>query len=67
MSFSIPVSAHVQLDIFDVSGRVIQKLADTEFTSGEHSIQTTDLSAGIYLCRLQSSEYSDSIRFVILD
>ncbi|MCK5787230.1 MAG: T9SS type A sorting domain-containing protein [Candidatus Sabulitectum sp.] len=67
MSFSIPVSAHVQLDIFDVSGRVVQKLADTEFVSGEHAIQATYLSAGVYLCRLQSNNYSDSIRFVILD
>ncbi len=67
MSFSIPVSAHVQLDVFDVSGRMIQRLANAEFTSGEHSIQASDLFAGIYLCRLQSSNYSDSIRFVILD
>ena len=67
MSFSIPVSAHVQMDIFDVSGRVIQKLADTEFVSGEHSVQATGLSAGVYLCRLQSNGFSDSIRFVILD
>lgn len=67
MSFSIPVSAHVQMNIFDVSGRVIQKLADTEFVSGEHTVQATGFAPGVYLCRLQSNNYSDSIRFVILD
>ncbi|MCK5131571.1 MAG: T9SS type A sorting domain-containing protein [Candidatus Sabulitectum sp.] len=67
ISFSIPVSAHVQMDVFDLSGRVTQELADTEFVSGEHTVQATGLSAGVYLCRLQSNSFSDSIRFVILD
>ena len=67
MSFSIPALSQVQLDVFDVSGRVIRRLADGEFTPGDHSFEVTGLSTGIYLCRMQSGSFSDSVRFVILD
>lgn len=67
MNFSIPYSGHVRLDVYDLSGRVIQSLSDEDFTTGEYSCQTTDLSPGVYLCRMQASGFTDSVRFVVLD
>ena len=67
ISFSIPYSGHVRLDVYDLSGRVIQRLSDEDFTTGEHSFQMTDLSPGVYLCRMQASGFTDSVRFVVLN
>lgn len=67
VSFSIPCSGHVRLDVYELSGRVIQMLSDEDFTTGEHSFQMTDLSPGVYLCRMQASGFTDSVRFVVLN
>ena len=67
ISFSIPYSGHVRLDVYDLSGRVIQRLSDEDFTTGEHSFQMTNLSPGMYMCRMQAGGFTDSVRFVVLD
>ncbi len=53
VSFSLPSAGSVQLGIFDLSGRLVQELVETQMAAGSHSMAfETDLTTGVYLCRL---------------
>ncbi|MCD4706430.1 MAG: hypothetical protein K8S62_01680 [Candidatus Sabulitectum sp.] len=52
---------HCSLEIFDIEGRSVATLLDSELFQGEHSVswdgcrQSGDkVSAGLYLCRIES-------------
>jgi hypothetical protein len=60
LSFEVPTATNVELAIFDVSGRIVRKLADDVFAAGRHSVawDTKDtggreLASGIYYCRMR--------------
>ncbi|MBC11609.1 MAG: hypothetical protein CMM85_01400 [Rhodothermaceae bacterium] len=54
--FETAASGSVRLDVFDVTGRRIATLADGPRAAGRHEVRfdTSGLSSGIYLVRLQS-------------
>lgn len=55
-----PTTSDVRLEIFDVSGRLVRRVADGRFSAGRHEV-TWDgrdaggrrVPAGLYLCRLR--------------
>ena len=58
--YSLPRTAPVRLDILDLSGRLVRRLADGTMTAGEHRLiwdgrdgQGKAVAGGTYLCRLQ--------------
>ncbi len=66
VSFSLPLSGTVNISIFDLSGRMVQNLAETHMAAGSHSMSfATDLSTGVYLCRLSSEDESVTQKLVI--
>jgi outer membrane protein assembly factor BamB len=54
ISFSIPVEAHVVIDIYDITGRLMQKLANETYSAGNHAVDwdAENLREGIYFCKL---------------
>ena len=49
------------VQIFDLSGRLVTSLVDSEMLRGDHSVQWNgnnkngeEVSAGLYLCRIES-------------
>jgi parallel beta-helix repeat protein len=56
ISYSLQQSRHIRLSVLDISGREVAMLVDDYRASGEHSmvLESFDLSAGLYLIRLQS-------------
>ncbi|MEN8207788.1 MAG: T9SS type A sorting domain-containing protein [Candidatus Fermentibacteria bacterium] len=60
--------ALITLSIWDMAGRLVsQPAADMHILKGTHLMQTGELEPGIYFCRLETSEFSESLRLVILD
>jgi hypothetical protein len=60
ISFNIPSNAHVELGIFDMSGRLTATLLSGRMPAGSHSVQWngrrevgTAAPSGIYFCRLE--------------
>ncbi|MEN8207774.1 MAG: T9SS type A sorting domain-containing protein [Candidatus Fermentibacteria bacterium] len=55
ITFSIQFPESVTLEIFDVSGRLIETLVDEDRTAGTHAVvfYGEEFSSGIYFCRLQ--------------
>ncbi|MDP8237878.1 MAG: T9SS type A sorting domain-containing protein [Candidatus Hatepunaea meridiana] len=56
ISYSLDSDANITLSLFDLSGREVARLVNNPMTSGKHSISwdASDLSSGIYMCRLSA-------------
>jgi pectinesterase len=56
--YRIPVKATVHLDVFDILGQKIKSLIDEVQEAGCHSVyfESSEISSGIYLVRLKSSD-----------
>lgn len=56
IEFSLESPQNISLDIFDILGRRIETLFDSDYPAGTHRIawETTDIPSGVYYCRLNS-------------
>ncbi len=61
ISFSLPSAGRVSVTIYDLSGRAVRTLNDTEMQAAEHTLMWDGLDetgnavgAGVYFCRLQA-------------
>ncbi|MBD3278023.1 MAG: T9SS type A sorting domain-containing protein [Candidatus Aegiribacteria sp.] len=65
--FSLPESGSVGLGVFDLSGRIIQKIEENEYSAGYHDVQLENLSSGIYFCRMTAGGFTATQRFVVIE
>lgn len=67
--FVLPREAHATLDVFDLLGRHVARLADERFAAGLHRIQweAADVPNGIYLYRVTAGGHSATGRVVAVD
>jgi hypothetical protein len=65
--FSLPESSSAEINIYDMTGKLIKKLADDYFNAGMHEIgwQTENLKSGYYICTLRAGKYSKSIKVLL--
>lgn len=65
ISYSIPESGFVQLDVYDVLGSVVANLVDKEQTKGNYKIvfNASSLTSGIYFYRLQIGAFAGNATF----
>jgi len=68
LQFAIPVSEHISLKLFDVSGREVRTIADDEFNPGYYTItvETDQLPAGIYFVTLRTNTHTFTAKAVIV-
>ncbi len=73
ISYQIPRAGHVELNIYDVSGRLVRKLVDSQKSEGLHSVEwngkdnsSRSVSSGIYFYRMKSSDFVETKRMVLL-
>ena len=67
IKYSIPVSGHITLKVYDVLGRLASTLVNEEKPAGEYSVDyKTNLSSGIYYYTLTSGSYSETKKMTIL-
>ncbi len=66
VSVSLPLPGNVRMGVFDLSGRRVQELLETQQTAGTHNmVFETDLSTGVYLCRIYANGEVASRKFVV--
>jgi endoglucanase len=73
IEYDLPISAHVNVDIYDLNGRRIDVLADQEVqNSGLHQIQWSPrhkgylkATEGVYICRIISSGKTEVLKLLI--
>lgn len=64
INFELPVKSEVKIEIFDVSGRAVDKVIERNLEAGYHTVKYNGsrLSSGIYYCRMYAE--SDGVNFV---
>lgn len=67
ISFSLPSKRFTSLKIYDVIGREIATLVNSEIEAGNHAItwNTSSLSSGAYIYKLSSGENTSTKRMVL--
>ncbi|MDZ7263365.1 MAG: T9SS type A sorting domain-containing protein, partial [candidate division KSB1 bacterium] len=73
ISFDLPGPAFVKLIIYDINGRFVQQLVCRQMPVGHHTIiwngrdqNGTEVSSGIYLCRLQAGSFAASRKLALI-
>ena len=64
--FYLPRNEYVTLKVYDITGRVIETLIEGEVPAGEHRLQWSaeGLSSGVYLCRMEAKDFSETIKML---
>lgn len=73
LAFSIPTDGHVNLAVYDVSGRLVVTLVDETVAAGVHSavwdgksVNGAPAASGVYFCRLLTEHGSASRKLVLM-
>ena len=68
ISFSLPVSQYIRLEIFNLLGQSVAVLADGEFPAGSHELAWDGSSAptGVYFYRLSSAAQTITRKMMLL-
>lgn len=71
--YELPVQTHVQVLVYDLRGRMIKTLVNKDQTAGYKRLvwdgsneYGEPVSAGVYLCRILTEEYTKTIKMVYL-
>lgn len=66
--FELAHGAKTTLQVFDVLGRNVKTLIDAPLSAGEHRIHFdgSDLPSGMYFCRLQAADFTQSKKMLLL-
>ncbi len=68
LSFTLAQSSLVQLDLFDIQGRLVQTLADNVMNAGSHTVTVdgTSLASGIYFANLRVNNQTSIAKLVLM-
>lgn len=68
ISFSIPSDGFVRLSVYDITGRIVRTLLSEFRTAGDHEVKFdgSDLSSGVYFCRLEINSAAHTKRMTML-
>jgi hypothetical protein len=68
IGYYIPTDANVSVAIYNVSGRLIERLVNERQTAGDHTIEwnASQESSGIYFCRFESNGVVETRKLILL-
>ena len=68
IDYTIPENTFVSLRIFDITGREVTTLVNSYQQSGLHSVtyNASNISSGLYLYTLNTGNYSETKRMVLI-
>ncbi len=68
ISYQLPMSSHVTLEVYDALGREIRTLVDTRESAGTYSVSLdgSNLPSGVYFYHMQAGTYSATKKLLLL-
>ncbi len=68
INFSITEQSYVELIIYDLLGREIERLVSDNYSAGEYSVDfnADNLPNGIYIAKMNAGKYSKAIKMTLL-
>ena len=66
--YRLPESDHVRLEVFDLQGRLVDRIVDGQESSGEHSVQFDGSrhASGVYFYRLRTTKSVETRRMIVV-
>lgn len=68
ISFAIPQNSRSSLSIYDVNGKLIETLLNSDLKSGEYSVEwdASTHPSGVYFYKLQTGEFTQTKKMILL-
>ncbi len=68
ISFDMPVEAHVQLDIYNIRGRLVQRVLDENKDAGHYTVHwnARNHGAGVYFFEMRSGQFRDVKKMLLV-
>ncbi|MBZ0263486.1 S8 family serine peptidase, partial [bacterium] len=68
INFALPQRSNVTLTLYDLLGREVQTLVNTTLQAGyhTHSLDANSLVSGVYFIRLETSEFTDTKKIILM-
>jgi Secretion system C-terminal sorting domain len=68
IEFSIPSAGNTRLDVYDITGKLIRNLVEQELSAGNYStgFDASELPSGIYIYRIESGNYTESRKMILV-
>lgn len=68
ISYSLPKASFMELNVYDISGRLVKNLFSGRHAEGNYEMDFNgeSLSSGIYICRMNSENYTNSIKMILV-
>lgn len=66
IGYSVPVSGSARLELFDISGRIVDVLADGFHQAGEYETGFSGLTTGVYLFRYTTGNTVETKKLIVL-
>lgn len=65
--FGIPYASHVNICLYDASGRCVKEILNNEVQAGYHniSLNTKSYSSGIYFLRMNSETFNSTKKLIV--
>jgi len=67
IDFSLPVNSRVTLKVFDITGKQISVLINSDMRAGNHTVDfnAANLSSGIYFYTINAGNFSSTVKMVL--
>jgi ligand-binding sensor domain-containing protein len=66
--YSLPEASHVTLNIYDITGRLVEQLVNQHTPAGYHTVSwdATSHSSGVYIARLKAGSFVKTQKMVLM-
>jgi len=68
IKYALPEPSYVSIKVYNILGQLVTSLVDSPLPAGYHQIiwNTGDLASGMYFCKIQAGEYSQTKKMMLL-
>ena len=68
IEFSLPVSGSTSIHIYDITGKLVLTIVDSQLQAGSYSVSwnASDMPSGIYIYRIISGNFSQSRKMILV-
>lgn len=68
INFDIAKNGSVKLNVYDISGKLVKELVNSEMSTGSYSysLNASELNSGVYFYRLETNGFTDAKKFMLV-
>lgn len=67
INYTVPELSDIRITFFSLSGRIVRSIEFEACCAGVHSMVIDDLTPGMYFCRMESTGFDETVRFIVIE